>query len=70
MIDRGEEHLGAERAARYLRKFYPWYLEGLGGAGREDADRYPAKHRTTLAGRPGRCSPSADREPVAGPGRR
>ena len=27
MIDRAEEHLGAERAARYLRKFYPWYVE-------------------------------------------
>jgi tRNA-dihydrouridine synthase B len=23
------EHLGAERAGRYLRKFYPWYLEHL-----------------------------------------
>jgi len=30
VIDRGEEHLGPERAARYLRKFYPWYLERLG----------------------------------------
>jgi tRNA-dihydrouridine synthase B len=29
VIDRAEEHLGAERAARYLRKFYPWYLERL-----------------------------------------
>jgi tRNA-dihydrouridine synthase B len=28
-IDRAEEHLGSERAARYLRKFYPWYLEAL-----------------------------------------
>jgi tRNA-dihydrouridine synthase B len=28
-IDRAEEHLGAERAGRYLRKFYPWYLERL-----------------------------------------
>jgi tRNA-dihydrouridine synthase B len=23
------EHLGAERATRYLRKFYPWYVERL-----------------------------------------
>jgi hypothetical protein len=23
------EHLGAERAGRYLRKFYPWYLERM-----------------------------------------
>jgi tRNA-dihydrouridine synthase B len=30
VIDRAEEHLGRERAARYLRKFYPWYLERLG----------------------------------------
>jgi nifR3 family TIM-barrel protein len=31
VIDRAGEHLGPERAARYLRKFYPWYLERLGG---------------------------------------
>jgi tRNA-dihydrouridine synthase B len=31
VIDRAEEHLGPQRAARYLRKFYPWYLERLGG---------------------------------------
>jgi nifR3 family TIM-barrel protein len=30
VMNRAEEHLGAERAARYLRKFYPWYLERLG----------------------------------------
>jgi nifR3 family TIM-barrel protein len=36
VIDRAEEHLGPERAARYLRKFYPWYLERL-GAGKEAA---------------------------------
>jgi tRNA-dihydrouridine synthase B len=36
-IDRAEEHLGSERAARYLRKFYPWYVEAL-GAPREVAD--------------------------------
>ena len=29
VIDRGEEHLGGERAERYLRKFYPWYLGHL-----------------------------------------
>jgi nifR3 family TIM-barrel protein len=29
-IDRAEEHLGPERAAGYLRKFYPWYVEALG----------------------------------------
>jgi tRNA-dihydrouridine synthase B len=30
VVDRAEEHLGPGRAARYLRKFYPWYLERLG----------------------------------------
>jgi nifR3 family TIM-barrel protein len=29
VIDRAREHLGEERAARYLRKFYPWYIEHL-----------------------------------------
>jgi tRNA-dihydrouridine synthase B len=38
VMDRAEEHLGPDRAARYLRKFYPWYLERL------DADQ-----RTTAA---------------------
>ncbi len=32
VIDRACEHLGPDRAARYLRKFYPWYLERLGGS--------------------------------------
>jgi tRNA-dihydrouridine synthase B len=29
-IARAVEHLGAPRAARYLRKFYPWYVPRLG----------------------------------------
>ena len=29
VVDRAEEHLGAARAERYLRKFYPWYTERL-----------------------------------------
>jgi tRNA-dihydrouridine synthase B len=33
VLERAREHLGEERAARYLRKFYPWYVERL-GAGR------------------------------------
>ena len=39
VVDRAEEHLGAERAARYLRKFYPWYLDRL-GAGRADQEAF------------------------------
>ncbi len=34
-MERAEEHLGARRAARYARKLYPWYLEGLGIRGRD-----------------------------------
>jgi nifR3 family TIM-barrel protein len=30
VIDQAEDHLGVERAGRYLRKFYPWYAETLG----------------------------------------
>ncbi len=31
VLDRAVEHMGEPRAARYLRKFYPWYVERLGG---------------------------------------
>jgi tRNA-dihydrouridine synthase len=31
VIDRAEEHLGSERAGRYLRKFHPWYVDRLDG---------------------------------------
>jgi tRNA-dihydrouridine synthase B len=39
VLDRGAEHWGCGRAARNLRKFYPWYLERLGVTGR-DLDSY------------------------------
>jgi nifR3 family TIM-barrel protein len=29
VMDSAEDHLGEERAERYLRKFYPWYVERL-----------------------------------------
>ena len=29
VIDCAEQHLGTERAGRYMRKFYPWYVERL-----------------------------------------
>jgi tRNA-dihydrouridine synthase len=31
VMARAEEHLGEDRAGRYLRKFHPWYVERLGG---------------------------------------
>jgi precorrin-6Y C5,15-methyltransferase (decarboxylating) len=30
VLDRAVEHLGPVRAARYLRKFHPWYVQRLG----------------------------------------
>ena len=30
VLDSAVDHLGAERASRYLRKFYPWYVDRLG----------------------------------------
>jgi nifR3 family TIM-barrel protein len=32
VIDRAVEHLGEQRGGRYLRKFYPWYVDRLGGS--------------------------------------
>ena len=50
VVDRAEEHLGPERAARYLRKFHPWYIERLGEApGR--AGRAPARRDARRAAR-------------------
>jgi nifR3 family TIM-barrel protein len=43
ILDRAAEHWGDERAARNLRKFYPWYVERLGYHG-ADANRF---QRTT-----------------------
>ncbi len=37
VIERAAEHLGPQRATRYLRKFYPWYIERLGGTRHEQA---------------------------------
>jgi nifR3 family TIM-barrel protein len=38
VIDAAEEHLGADRAGRYLRKFYPWYLARIGLSQRQAAE--------------------------------
>jgi nifR3 family TIM-barrel protein len=32
VMDRAVEHLGADRAGRYLRKFYPWYVARIGAS--------------------------------------
>jgi tRNA-dihydrouridine synthase B len=38
VVERAAEHLGPERAARYLRKFHPWYLARLGEPASTQAD--------------------------------
>jgi tRNA-dihydrouridine synthase B len=35
VIESAEDHLGTDRAGRYLRKFYPWYADTLGLGKRE-----------------------------------
>jgi tRNA-dihydrouridine synthase B len=35
IIEAAEDHLGIDRAGRYLRKFYPWYADTLGLTKRE-----------------------------------
>ncbi len=32
VMQRAVEHIGEPRAGRYLRKFYPWYVERIGGS--------------------------------------
>lgn len=46
VLDSAVEHLGAERANRYLRKFYPWYIERLGGTRAEQAVLQAALQQT------------------------
>jgi tRNA-dihydrouridine synthase B len=54
VIERAVEHLGAARAARYLRQFYPWYVERIGaGKGVQQALQQTASvedARAVLAG--------------------
>jgi nifR3 family TIM-barrel protein len=53
VIERTIEHLGEERGGRYLRKFYPWYLERLGlsqgRAGRELLQRLQTAPNIAIA---------------------
>jgi tRNA-dihydrouridine synthase B len=46
VMDRAVEHLGPERAGRYLRKFYPWYADRLGASKETQA----ALQQTRLVG--------------------
>ncbi len=68
VIERACEHLGRERASRYLRKFYPWYVQRLGGtrtlqAAVQQAASLEAARELMRAG-------VADSDPSPSPGRR
>jgi tRNA-dihydrouridine synthase B len=61
VVDRAEEHLGGERASRYLRKFHPWYVERL-EAPKEVADELQrsadlARARELIAGLASQLAP-------------
>ena len=62
VVDRCEEHLGEERAGRYLRKFYPWYVERPGAARRRPATSCP---RLPPPPPRGGCWPSSRPRPEA-----
>ena len=53
VMDRAVEHLGEDRAGRYLRKFYPWYLDRLG---RGQARLRPRCSETDSRGRGARAA--------------
>jgi len=58
VIERAEEHLGADRAGHYLRKFYPWYGERL---------ELPKAARLELVGAPTTEAARAALERIRGP---
>jgi tRNA-dihydrouridine synthase B len=49
VMDCAVEHLGTERATRYLRKFYPWYVERLGCGDGAHALQATLQSASTLA---------------------
>jgi nifR3 family TIM-barrel protein len=68
VIDRASEHLGAERAVRYLRRFYPWYIERLAierplarrlQAALQQAESFERVRELLAAGRPGELATSS-----------
>lgn len=61
VLERAEEHLGSDRATRYLRKFHPWYAERL-DVPREVTDQLqrsddPARVRELIAGLASQLAP-------------
>jgi tRNA-dihydrouridine synthase len=68
IIDRAVEHLGLERATRYLRKFYPWYVarldldrpsgKALGESLQRAVTLQDARYTAALAALPGAAVPA------------
>jgi tRNA-dihydrouridine synthase B len=50
VLESAVEHLGRERATHYLRKFYPWYIERLGGTRTQQAGLQAAVQRASALG--------------------
>ena len=65
-IDRAVEHLGRERASRYLRKFYPWYIERLHLGAAEARELQETLQRSaTLEGARDALNGVRERAPIA-----
>ena len=60
VIDCCEDHLGVDRAGRYLRKFYPWYAEQLGLTRRSAQPLVTAPTTAARARGAGAASPRCD----------
>jgi tRNA-dihydrouridine synthase B len=66
VVDRAQEHLGPQRAVRYLRKFHPWYVER---AGAPRAVQDALQRAETLSEVRGRIATMRDPAWCAGPAR-
>ena len=66
VIERAVEHLGDERATRYLRKFYPWYVERLGRRCRRPAQAPALQTRCRALGGSGRPVATSRAPPARG----
>jgi nifR3 family TIM-barrel protein len=67
VAEQAVEHLGKKRATRYLRKFYPWYVERLGGTRGEQKELQAALQTAPTLGAAGALLASTQSQPVAPP---
>jgi tRNA-dihydrouridine synthase B len=64
VIERAIEYMGGERAGRYLRKFYPWYVARL-GLERPDARRLQESLQTATTLAQARALLAGEAQPLA-----